>query len=113
MPEIRTGDAICTVIVTVDADPAILPTLREHAEMGLQRFDQFPGYIGGALHVSAEKDRLVQYLQWSSEAEYIACRDDPAWDVLPSTRAFLAAIASGRARVHASTYRVAAVSQAV
>ncbi len=111
MLEIQQDATLCTVIVTVDADPPTITALRSHAELGLRRFPEYSGFLGGALHVSADRGRLVQYLQWSSEADYEACRDDPAWDALPSTRAFLNTLASGRARLHASTYRVVAVSR--
>lgn len=96
-----------TVIVTVDASQDLIPALQEHAAMGIRRFDTYPGYLGGALHVSADGTRLVQYLQWESESSYESCRTDPAWDALRSTQHFLAAVASGRATIDSRSFHVA------
>ena len=98
------------MIVTVDADASLIPALRAHAEAGLARFPTFPGYLGGALHVSADGTRLVQHLRWRTEREYQACVDDPCWDDLPSTRHFLEAARSGEARVDARIFTVVATS---
>ncbi|NNF27298.1 MAG: hypothetical protein HKN73_08770 [Gemmatimonadetes bacterium] len=98
------------MIVTVDAEASLIPALREHAEGGLAAFSNYPGYLGGALHLSADGTRLVQYLQWRSEAEYLACLEDPRWEEMPSTRRFLDAAKNGEARVDARTFTVVAVS---
>ena len=102
--------SVCTVVVTVDAKASLIPSLREHAENGLEHFPTYPGYLGGALHLSADGTRLVQYLQWRSEAEYVACRDDPRWEESTSTRLFLEASRSGEAKVDARTFTVVATS---
>ena len=103
------SDRTCTVIVTVDAPLELIPDLEAHARMGLERFPEYEGFLGGALHNSGD-GRLVQHLRWASEAEYRACMRDPAWDELPSTRAFMSAVESGRARVDARVYEVVATS---
>ena len=103
-------DDVCTVIVTVDADPDTMPHLRHHAVAGLDRFREYAGYLGGALHVSNDGSRLVQYLQWRSETDYRACVEDPAWDRLPSTALFLEAASTGEARVDARVFAVVEVS---
>lgn len=108
MPRITGTPDVCTVIVTLDAPPERLPAFAAHAAMGLERFRRYDGFVAGALHLAADGGRLVQYLQWRSEAEYRACIEDPAWDALPSTRELLAAVASGEAMLDARTYRVAA-----
>ena len=82
MPRIEKDGDICTIIVTVDAAPELLSVLSEHARLGLERFPEFPGFLGGALHLSEDQGRIVQYLQWASESEYRACIDDPSWDEL-------------------------------
>lgn len=111
MPRISEDSHICTVIVTVDAEPELLSTLEAHARMGLRRFLESSGFLGGALHVSSDGGRLVQYLQWASEAEYLACVNDPVWDDVPSTQSFLEAVDSGRARLDARLYRVITSSE--
>ena len=104
------ASGICTVVVTVDAKASLMPALREHAERGLEHFPTYAGYLGGALHLSADGTRLVQYLQWRSEAEYVACRDDPRWEQSPSTRLFREAARSGEAQVDARSFAVVATS---
>lgn len=100
----------CTVIATVDADPTVLVALEAHARAGLEHFPSFPGFLGGALHRSGDGERLVQYLQWSSRAEYERCIDDPSWDALPSTRHFLDAVHEGRARLNVRVFDVVMVA---
>jgi len=95
------------VIVTVDAGLSDIPTLQEHAALGIRKFADYPGYIGGALHVSVDGTRLIQYLQWESESSYRACIDDPLWEELPSSRHFLEAVSSGQAHLDARVFHVA------
>lgn len=100
--------SLCTVIVTVDADPVHMSDLLEHAELGLGRFAGFNGFVSGALHSSADRGRLIQYLQWETEALYRSCIDDPTWADLPSTVRFMALVESGLARVDVRVYSVRA-----
>jgi hypothetical protein len=100
-----------TVMVTVDAAPDRMPELVEHASLGLERFPEYSGFLGGALHVDEAGTRLVQYLQWASAEQYRACVEDPAWDDLPSTRRFLDAVASGHARMDVRILLVLKVSR--
>ena len=102
----------CTVIVTVDADAELVPELEAHARDGLRRFAEMPGFIAGALHRSDDGGRLVQYLQWASEADHLACMRDPRWDELPSTRRFMEVAASGASTVDVRVYDVVADSSA-
>lgn len=108
MPRIVEDTGLCTVIVTVDAPPALLEEMVAHARAGIRRFAEYPGYAGGALHVSDDGGRLIQYLQWRSRSEYEACIEDPAWDDLESTAPFLDAVRSGRAKLDARVYDVVA-----
>ncbi|MDH3678422.1 MAG: antibiotic biosynthesis monooxygenase [Acidimicrobiia bacterium] len=111
MLSIPADRSVCTVIVTVDAAPTVLADLIEHARAGVEQlFPHYPGYLGGALHVSDDQTRLIQYLQWESESDYLACRDDPSWDDHESTRRFLSHIAEGRAVIEAHTFSVTAAS---
>ena len=106
MLRIDPGEQVCTVIVTVDTDPETMVALVEHARLGLDRFRECDSYRAGAVHVSEDRERLVQYSQWTSEAGYQQCRDDPRWDALPSTVVFMDHVASGRARVDARVFSV-------
>ena len=108
MPRIQADRDICTVVVTVDATRELIGELESHARDGLRRFAEFPGFLGGALHRSSDGERLVQYLQWRSEADHLACMNDPAWDDLPSSRHFMDVVRSGRATLHVGTYEVLA-----
>jgi hypothetical protein len=99
------------VVVTVDADAEILEDMLAHARLGVTTyFGEYEGFIAGALHLSTDRTRLVQYLQWESEAAYLRCRDDPRWDHLDSTKRFLDHIAAGRALVDARVFEVVADS---
>ena len=42
-----TQSDICTVIVTVDAEPDVTPELEAHARNGLTRFAELDGFISG------------------------------------------------------------------
>ena len=97
-----------TVVVTVDTDPGSMVSIMRHAELGLDAFATYEGFIGGALQVSHDGRRLVQYLQWRDEATYAACRDDPTWDGTDSAQRFMALVEAGRAQVDERPYRVIA-----
>ena len=99
-----------TVIVTVDSDPGSMASIMRHAAAGLETFATYDGFLGGALQVSADGRRLVQYLQWRDEAAYVACRDDAAWDDLESTRRFMGLVSVGRAAVDERAYDVIATT---
>lgn len=111
MPEINAASDVVTVIVTVDAAVGVMPVLQEHARIGIDRFPQYRGFVGGALHVSSDGSRLVQYLQWTSEEDYRACMSDAAWDDLPSARSFSDVVESGEARVDVRLYGVVASAE--
>jgi hypothetical protein len=98
--------------VTVDAEAEILEDMLEHARLGVTTyFNEYGGFIAGALHLSADGTRLVQYLQWESEAAYVRCRDDPQWDDLDSAGRFLDHVTAGRALVDAHLFEVVADSR--
>lgn len=84
--------------------------LLEHARLGISRFSDCHGFISGALHLSSDSTRLIQYLQWETEGNYVTCRDDPRWEEYPTTRIFLEHVEEGRATVDARTYAVVADS---
>ena len=99
---------ICGVIVTVDAEAELMPTLEAHARYGLTRFPEFDGFISGALHKSADGTRLVQYLRWRSEADHLACIHDPCWDTDPSSKRFLDLAESEGVTMEVRVYEVVA-----
>ncbi len=102
--------ALYTVIVVVDVDPDRIEPLQAHAARGIDLFRECAGFVGGALHIDTGRRRLVQYLQWTDEAAYVRCRDDPAWDDLDSTRQFIETVREGRATVDERGYTVVATS---
>ena len=110
MTTIRKGRPLCTVIVTVDADPDVMDDLVAHARHGIETFGELDGYVSGALHLSGDRGRLVQYLQWETRAHHEACMNDPRWDERDSTRRFMALVESGRATIDVRVYDVVAVS---
>lgn len=102
---------VCTVIVTVDAGADVMDDLATHARAGVEdHFRRYPGFIAGALHISRDGTRLVQYLQWASEADYLRCRDDHRWSSVDSTRRFMDLVERGRATVDARVYAITATS---
>jgi hypothetical protein len=94
--------------VTVDADSEVIMDMENHARRGLDRFAQIEGFISGALHKSTDGGRLIQYLQWRSKADHLACMNDPRWEEEESTRRFLEHVASGRATMDVRIYDVIA-----
>jgi hypothetical protein len=110
MPTADPSETVHTVIVTVDADPETIQELQVHAEIGIQTFPRYAGFLGGVLHLSDDRRRLVQYLRWRSVGEYEDCVNDPAWEEMPSGRSFLKAVEEGRAQVDARSFTVARMS---
>ncbi|MDH3497540.1 MAG: hypothetical protein OER21_12330 [Gemmatimonadota bacterium] len=108
MPTIHAPTDLCTVIVTLDADPGLMPELEAHARDGLARFGAFAGFVAGALHRSADGRRLVQYLQWAREEDHLACVNAPVWNTVPSSQRFMEIVESGRATLDVRTYTVVA-----
>lgn len=96
----------CTVIVTVDADANVIGQMEPHAREGLTWFADFNGFVSGALHRSTDGSRLIQYLQWKSEKDHMACMNHPSWDDNPSSRRFMEFVESGQARVDVRVYDV-------
>lgn len=109
--QISHDSGLCTVIVTVDGAPEHLAEAAEHASQGLRRFAGFPGFVAGATHRSADGARLVQYLQWRSEADHQACMADPSWADDPSSQRFMAQMQAGQIAVDVRVYTVAAQAE--
>lgn len=84
--------------------------LEAHARRGLEWFAEYPGFVGGALHLSQDGLRLVQYLQWDSEKSYHQCIEDARWEENSSSQRFKALVASGDANVDVRIYEVVASS---
>lgn len=111
MVEILRHVDVYTVIVTVDVDGPVPEDVERHARLGIdEHFARFDGFIAGALHVSGDGERLVQYLQWESEGAFVRCRDDPWWDELGSTKKFMEYVNAGGAVVDARGFTVIAES---
>ncbi len=110
MTTISHPSPFCTVIVTIDAAPDVIGEMEPHAKSGLTWFAGFDGLVSGALHKSNDGSRLVQYLQWESEADHLACMQDPRWDDLPSAARFMEFVNAGRATMDVRTYTVLATS---
>lgn len=89
----------CTVIVTVDAEPDVLPDMEAHALIGLERFESHTGFLTATLYRNESGMRLVNVSEWTSLASYESCRDDPEWDRLASTSTFFAHLDAGRATI--------------
>ena len=106
MTKIETGSGVCTVVVTVDADPDVLAEMERHARRGLDEFGRFKGFVSGALHRSTDGGRLIQYLQWQTEADHLACMNDPRWDDEESTKRFMDHVESGRASLDVRVYEI-------
>jgi heme-degrading monooxygenase HmoA len=110
MTVIQEGNNLCTVVVTVDAQADVMPELETHAKSGLQRFSEFEGFISGALHKSTDGLRLIQYLQWKSEAAHLKCMNHPMWNDMPSTKRFMEIVKSGRAKMVVRVVDIVAVA---
>ncbi len=110
MLSITPDPTVCTVIVTLDGPSEVIEKLVAHAKMGIERFLDFGGYLGGALHLSEDGERLVQYLRWQSIAAYTKCTEDPAWDEEPTTAPFLQVVQDGHVTMDVRLFDVIAIS---
>ena len=101
------ANTICTVIVTVDGKMKDIESVIDHASEGLSKFSEFDGFIAGATHISNERNRMIQYLQWINKEAYAACMNDASWEVLDSSKHFISLMKTGAIKVNVQTYEVA------
>lgn len=106
MPMISEDADLCTIIVTVDGAQDAVAQILDHATDGLSIFAEFDGFVGGATHLADDGQRIIQYLQWRSAADHMACMEDPSWSDQPSSRQFMELMESGEITVDVRNYSV-------
>ncbi len=106
--KISSGQQVCTVIVTVDGEGDAMMEAQTHAAAGLEEFAQFDGFVSGATHFSTDGTRIVQYLQWQTQAHHEACMQDPRWGESESSRRFLELVGNGTLTVTVNVFDVVA-----
>lgn len=102
----------CTVIVTVDGEREALAFATRHAADGIEKLANFPGFVAGATHIRDDGGKLVQYLQWTSEAAHKACMDDKSWEADPSSQKFMRLVGSGALNIDVGVYTLSRVVDA-
>ncbi len=111
MTVIQKDNNLCTVVVTIGAEAEVMAELEAYAKSGLQRFSEYEGFVSRALHKSTDGIRLIQYLQWESEAAHLKCMNHPMLNDVPSTKRLMEIVESGRARMVARVVDIVAVAE--
>ncbi len=106
---ISTDRDVCTVIVTVDGEGDAMNEALTHAAAGLEDFAQFDGFVSGATHISTGGSRIVQYLQWQTQAHHESCMQDPRWGESESSRRFMELVGDGTLTISVNVFDVVAV----
>lgn len=107
MPTIR-NDKTATVLVLCDCKPGDIEEATRLAKEMIPVFAKQPGFVSASLHVSEKRDRFVQYLQWRTVADHLACQKSEDWKA-PGASAFWRLMQEGKVKVDAQVYDVAAV----
>ena len=105
---VDSSNSNCTVIVTVEGEVKDIESVLDHASSGLARFGEFDGFIAGATHVSDERNRIVQYLQWTNKKAHEDCMNDSSWEQLESSQHFMELMKNGVIKVNVQTFKVVA-----
>lgn len=70
--------SVCTLINTFGVSPArqdaVVTSLKDFTERHARNF---PGFISASVHVSLDGRRVVNYVQWQSEADLVAMLATP------------------------------------
>lgn len=103
---IESTNDYCTVIVTVDGEATDIESVLDHASDGLNLFEKFNGFISGATHISDDRKRIIQYLQWENKESHEACLADSSWSKLESSKHFIELMETGTIKVIVKTYLV-------
>lgn len=101
--EIERQTLINTFSVAADDQLALVAELRRFTE---QHARLLPGFVGTAVHASADGTRVVNYVQWRSEAALEAML------ATPEARDHLRTVAAMAERIDPVTYAVAFVANA-
>lgn len=77
MPDIHRSNGVVTQITIVDVDPKnqaeALELMKERARFMATQ----PGFVSISLHSSADKNHIVNYVQWRSREQLVAAHHAP------------------------------------
>ena len=79
MPTIDSKQEQVTVIVDTKFPGESHEKVLEIIQDSLKYFAKKKGFVSASIHVSREKGRLVNYLQWETFEDHLACANDPDW----------------------------------
>lgn len=94
----------CTVIVTLTCDPADQDALLGLARGVLPAFARQPGFVSSSLHKSTDGTKVLNYLQWRTEADHLACMQNA--DVAAAGADFMAFVEERRVQIELGVYDV-------
>jgi len=74
MITIDTNQKLCTVIVMMHVDPALIDEKLKHVHEIAHEHSKRPGFVSCAFHKSLDNTKIVEYIQWASREHLDAMR---------------------------------------
>lgn len=105
MVEIDKSNKLFTVIFDVSVDPSEQGELLAIMSRAAPVFARQPGFVSSSLHRSRDGSRVLNYLQWRTQADHEACMTSA--EVAAAGKDFMTFAESGRARFEVRTYELA------
>lgn len=105
MAEIDKKNSLFTVIVDVSVDPSEQGDLLDIMSRAAPVFARQAGFVSSSLHRSRDGSRILNYLQWRTQADHEACMASS--EVAAAGQEFMAFAESGRVRFEVRTYALA------
>ena len=94
-----------TVLIVCDTDPDSFDEVAERAKAAMPIFAKQPGFVSASLHLSENKNRLIQYLQWETVEDHVACQTADDWKA-PEATAFWQLVEEGKMKVDPQIYTI-------
>ena len=70
-------DNYCILINTFEVDPQNADKLVDVLHEASEPIGRLPGFVSANLHISDDRTRVVNYVQWRSHADFEAMQKDP------------------------------------
>lgn len=81
MTTLDPGDNYCTLINTFHVSPERADELADYLHQASEVMGALPGFVSANLHVSEDRTRVVNYVQWRTKEDFEAMCRNP--DALP------------------------------
>ena len=77
MTTLNPSDNYATLINTFEVDPDNADKLLDVLHKASEPISKLPGFVSANLHVSGDRKRVVNYVQWRSQADFEAMHKSP------------------------------------